>query len=220
MTDVPYAALRDLLIAGTWEPHTPLREETLATQLGTSRTPVRDALRRLEADGLVEIVPRKGARVVGFSDEQVDAIFDLRALLEGYAARGAAERGAADLPRLRRLASEMEEAGSTGRRGDITALNLEFHHALHAASGNTLLPRVLQSVISVSLVHTAFLVYADDELHRSQGHHRELIEAIAAGDGSWAEGVMVAHIRAAHDAVRRQRAATTHDHRTTHEETR
>lgn len=211
MSEAPYAALRELLLAGTWQPHTPLREELLASQLGTSRTPVRDALRRLEADGLVEIAPRRGARVVGFSDEQVDSIFELRALLEGYAARLAAERGDVDVPALRRLAQEMERCASSGERGQIGALNLEFHHALHEAGGNVLLPRVLQSVISVSLVHTAFMVYADAELARSQGHHRELIEAVEAGDGAWAEGVMVAHIRAAHGAVRQHRVATQRD---------
>ena len=112
MTTAPateaYDRLLSLLLAGTWAPQTPLREESLASMLGTSRTPVRDALRRLEGDGLVQITPRRGARVVGYSAEEIDSIYDLRAVLEGLAARWAAERGDVDLDAMTELAEQME----------------------------------------------------------------------------------------------------------------
>lgn len=201
-----YQRLLDLLLAGTWAPQTPLREETLAARLGTSRTPVRDALRRLEGDGLVQITPHRGARVVGYSAEEIDSIYDLRAVLEGLAARWAAERGGVDLDAMVALAEQMEQVAESGGRHEIGQLNLAFHRLVHERAGNPLLARSLQHVITTALVHGAFLAYSPAELARSFGHHRELVDALRARDGAWAESVMVAHIRAAHTVVQRTRA--------------
>lgn len=201
-----YDRLLELLLAGTWAPQTPLREESLASLLGTSRTPIRDALRRLEGDGLVQITPRRGARVVGFTADEIDSIYDLRAVLEGLAARWAAERGDVDLDAMTRLAERMEAVALTGERHEIGQLNLSFHRLVHDQAGNPLLTRTLQHVIATALVHGAFAAYTPQELARSFGHHRELVEALRARDGAWAESVMVAHIRAAHTVVQRTRA--------------
>jgi DNA-binding GntR family transcriptional regulator len=210
MTTAPateaYDRLLALLLAGTWAPQTPLREESLASMLGTSRTPVRDALRRLEGDGLVQITPRRGARVVGYSAGEIDSIYDLRAVLEGLAARWAAERGDVDLDAMTGLADQMERRAAEGERHEIGRLNLAFHGLVHDQAGNPLLTRTLQHVIATALVHGAFLAYSPEELARSFGHHRELVDALRARDGAWAESVMVAHIRAAHTVVQRTRA--------------
>lgn len=206
-TPIPpvYDRLLALLLAGTWPPQTPLREESLSTLLGTSRTPVRDALRRLEGDGLVEIIPRRGARVIGYTSEEIDSIYDLRAVLEGLAARWAATRGQVDLDAMTSLAEKMEVVADQGERHELGQLNLAFHGHVHDQAGNPLLTRSLQHVIATALVHGAFYAYSPDELARSFGHHRELIDALRARDGAWAESVMVAHIRAAHVVVQRTR---------------
>jgi DNA-binding GntR family transcriptional regulator len=201
-----YHLLRDLVLSGHWGPDEPLREENLAQLLGTSRTPVRDALRRLESDGLVRIVPHRGARVVSHSPEEVDAIFDLRALLEGHAARRAAETGGCDLAELERVADTMEaRTRRDGPTAEVTQLNLDFHRHVHAGSSNPLLVHLLSTVIATSLVHSTFASYSPAERQRSLGHHRELVAALHARDGGWAESVMTGHIRAAHDVVRRTR---------------
>lgn len=201
-----YQRLRDLVISGRWGPDEPLREENLAELLGTSRTPVRDALRRLESDGLVRIIPRRGARVVSHSPDEVDAIFDLRALLEGHAARRAAEAGGCDPAELERLAGAMEaRTHRDGASAQVTQLNLDFHRHIHAGSGNPLLLQLLDTVIATSLVHSTFAVYSPTERQRSLGHHRELVAALHARDGAWAESVMTSHIRAAHQVIRRTR---------------
>ncbi|WP_194288467.1 GntR family transcriptional regulator [Ornithinicoccus halotolerans] len=202
-----YQRLRELVLSGIWGPDEPLREESVAQLLGTSRTPVRDALRRLESDGLVRITPRRGARVVSHSAAEVDAIFDLRALLEGHAARRAAETGGCgDLAELERLANAMEEElAANGPTAEVTRLNLAFHRHIHDGSGNPLLTHLLESVIATSLVHSAFASYDAQERERSVRHHRELIEAIRARDGGWAGSVMAGHIRAAHHVIRRTR---------------
>ncbi|MFC7344399.1 GntR family transcriptional regulator [Saccharopolyspora griseoalba] len=199
-----YRALREDILTGTRSAGSRLREEQLAEEHGLSRTPVREAIRRLQADGLVRVVPNRGAEVVSLSAEDTEEIFGLRSLLEGYAARNAALRGQADVPRLRELCAGMERqlerlAGgdADGAHDEITRLNMEFHRAIHDAGGRRLLPELLSRVIEVPLVRRTFHQYTTAELQRSFIQHRELTEAIAAGDGDWAHAVMQSHVLAA-----------------------
>jgi DNA-binding GntR family transcriptional regulator len=198
-----YDELRGEILGGRCEPGSRLREEELAERFGVSRTPVREALRRLEADGLAVVTPRRGAEVVRWRDEDIAELVELRALLEGQAARRAATGGGVDLVALSELCDRMEEhAGVEGREADaITRLNLELHRAVHRASGR-LLPDLLARLIDVPVVRRTFHAYSEVELRRSFAQHRELIEAIATGDGDWAAAVMTAHIRAAGATLR------------------
>ncbi|MST33366.1 GntR family transcriptional regulator, partial [Acidimicrobiaceae bacterium USS-CC1] len=109
--EVAYTALRDGIARGEHAAGSRLREEDLAATLGLSRTPVREALRRLQAEGLVEVEPRRGALVATWSADELDEIFELRALVEGYGARRAAARVAdAQVGLLEELCEGMEEA--------------------------------------------------------------------------------------------------------------
>lgn len=202
-----YDRLREQILTGEFAEGDWLREGALATALGTSRTPVRDALRRLHGDGLVELAPNRGARVTGFAQSDVTDIFELRALLEGFAARKAAERGQVDTAYLSALCDAMETAaiGRIDASEEITRLNLQLHAAVHEASGSAMLPRLLEGVIAVSLVRHTFHHYDEQETARSFAQHRDLVRALAAGDGDWAEAVMVAHIRGARPTVERAR---------------
>lgn len=196
-----YDRLRRQILDGSLAADAPLREATIAEEHGVSRTPVRDALRRLSGDGLVTLTPNRGARVSELATTDTAAVFELRALLEGFAARHAAERGTPDLDRMTLLCEQMEASAETGGDpDDITRLNLEFHRLVHTASENPLLPGVLQDVIAISLVRRTFSAYDQTETARSFAQHRELVRALRARDGSWAEAVMVAHIRGARRA--------------------
>ena len=125
--------MRALILTGEYGPEERLIEEQLAERLGVSRTPIRQALTMLEAEGLVEITPNRGATVCSFSVEDVWDIYDLRAVLEGHAARRAAGRiREEELARLRELTLDME--GLAGRFDDheeeiraLGALNQEFN---------------------------------------------------------------------------------------------
>lgn len=198
-----YEQLREQILTGEFAEGEWLREARLATALGTSRTPVRDALRRLHGDGLVELSPNRGAQVTGLARSDVADIFKLRSLLEGFAARKAAESDDTDVAHLTSLCEAMEAVAAkrVDASNEITDLNMQFHTAVHQASGSMLLPRLLESVIAISLVRHTFHHYDEQELARSFAQHRELVRAITAHDGTWAEAVMVSHLRAARRTV-------------------
>jgi DNA-binding GntR family transcriptional regulator len=199
--DRAYEVIREGILTGEHEQGARLREEELADAIGVSRTPVREALRRLTADGLVELGNNRGAQVVSYTDEDLAEIFELRALLESHAHGLAAELiDAAAIEHLRELAEAMEELGEqqTARSRDrIAELNREFHATIVHAAGSTRLEALLHQVVQVPLVHRTFHRYSPEALRRSFDHHRELIAALDARDGAWAEAVMRSHVHAA-----------------------
>lgn len=196
-----YLDIRAGILAGQHEPGSRLREEELARRIGVSRTPVREALRRLTADGLVEVSANRGAQVVSYTDEDLEEIFDLRALLESHSHARAAELiDDADITRLSELADEMEDLGTcpdSTARDRIAELNREFHGTIIHASGSPRLIGLLQQVVQVPLVHRTFHRYTPEALARSFQHHREIVAALAARDGAWAGAVMRSHVHAA-----------------------
>lgn len=185
---------------GTW-----LREEDVALAAGVSRTPVRDALQRLQAEGLVQIQRNRGALVVGWSSQDLDDLYDLRVLLECYGIRRAAARAEhLDLPALDRMCEEMDQL--LARSGPATPrlgpLCIEFHLALHRATANRRLLSLLPGVLNPPFVREAFRHHTVGDLRRAFDQHREMLEAIRHGDGDWAEGVMCAHLRAGRISLR------------------
>lgn len=194
--------LRGEITAGTW-----LREGTVATQLGVSRTPVREALQRLHADGLVDLIPRRGAQVIRLSGEDVEASYDVRILLEGEAARRAAEFGVADLEALRDKCETMERElrrDDNNSFDEITRLNMEFHRHIQEASCNKILPSLLSGIVQVSVVLHTFRHYTKSELRRSFAQHREIVDALEARDATWAMAAMHAHLLGARASLTRR----------------
>ncbi len=203
-----FERLRRLILEGEYGPRERLIEEQLAERLGVSRTPIRQALTMLEAEGLVEIVPNKGAMVCSFSVEEVWDIYDLRAVLEGHAARRAAGRiNEREMFRLRELAEEMEDL--TRRRFEdreeeirlLVALNNEFHGTIVTASKNKRLERMIRRTIELPLVFKAFFWYTPQERLVSNHYHRQILGALEAGDGERAEIVMREHVYEGRDFV-------------------
>jgi DNA-binding GntR family transcriptional regulator len=199
--------LRILILTGEYGPDERLIEEQLAERLGVSRTPVRQALTMLEAEGLVEIAPNRGATVCSFSIEDVWDIYDLRAVLEGHAARRAAGRiGVPELQRLRELAGEME--GLPGRFDDheeeirtLVALNQEFHGTIVQASRNKRLERLINRTVEIPLMFKAFFWYTPHERTISNHYHRQILESLEKGDADRAEIIMREHVYEGRDFV-------------------
>ncbi|AGZ41793.1 GntR family transcriptional regulator [Actinoplanes friuliensis] len=177
---------------------TRLGEAELASRLSVSRTPIREALSRLAAEGLVELQPNRGARVATWSTDELREIFELRLRLEPYAVRQAVPKlGAGELAELDELAEAMLRIGRPGRHQDLTAivdLNRRFHGLFIEAAGAAPLAAALRGVTHAAVVHQNFHDYAPDALLRSLNHHVEMVAAARAGDGDWAEAIMRAHL--------------------------
>ncbi|SNS71107.1 GntR family transcriptional regulator [Actinomadura mexicana] len=213
--DRVYTRLRADILDGVHPPGARLGEAELAATTGASRTPVREALRRLEVEGLVEVLPHRGARVPDWTPEDLEEIYDLRMLLESAAARRAATRvTAADVDRMDELCRLMEAAVAPGAGQDldrVANLNTEFHDIVRAAASSGRLVSMLNAVVRLPLVMRTFHRYSPADLARSSAHHRELAAALRAGDGTWAESVTRAHVLAAKAVL--LRAARTPDDR-------
>jgi DNA-binding GntR family transcriptional regulator len=201
--------LRALILTGEYGPDERLIEEQLAERLGVSRTPVRQALTMLEAEGLVEIEPNRGATVCSFSIDDVWDIYDLRAVLEGHAARRAAGRvERRELEYLRELTGEME--GLAGRFDDheeeiraLVGLNQEFHGTIVRASRNRRLGRLINRTVEIPLMFKAFFWYTPHERIISNHYHRQILEALEGGDADRAEIIMREHVYEGRDFVLR-----------------
>lgn len=208
-SDHAYRLIRAQILTGERAGGDWLREGDLADSIGVSRTPVREALRRLTAEGLVRYERNRGVQVAAWTAADLDEIFSLRSVLEPWACRLAATSASVDLGELDRLARDMDAAarGSIAAVDQITELNNRFHRLILEGSGNRRLDSVVSSIVQVPLVWQTFSHYSDDDLRRSLAHHHELVAALAAGDPDWAESVMRSHVRAAWNSLRTEDGA-------------
>jgi DNA-binding GntR family transcriptional regulator len=197
-----YVFVRERTLKGVYSSGLRITEQEIADATGVSRTPVREALRRLQAEGLLSLIPNQGAAVTNWSADTISDIFELRGLLEPYGAARAAERITPEgLAELKGLAEKQYEEsvrrapGCIKRIGDV---NSRFHRALQEFSGNARLVAMLPALIDAPLVLKTFSKYEDADLVRSASHHLEIVSALAARDGVWAASVMRSHIHAAH----------------------
>ena len=206
-----YAAIRGLILSGELPAGAQLGEDALAERCGVSRTPVREALRRLEGDLLVTRTDTQRSFVADWSLDEVADSFELRAMLEGRAARRAAERMTdAVLARIRRANERVAEAISQPV-ADIAGFldgNRTFHAELLAAAGSRRLAVLLGALVEQAVVWRTAHQYTADSLARSHREHEELIAAFARRDGAWAEAIMTSHILRAYHAYADAHAAS------------
>lgn len=198
-----YERLLEEIAAGQLPPGTRLREVELAGRLGISRTPVRDAIRQLEADGLVVHTPRVGATIRSLDYAEVMELYEMRAVLEGTAARLAA-RAASDveIAELEALNEELGAAEGDARR--VFALNKQFHRTLLDAARNRYLARSVNSLEKTLLILGPSTLSESDRVREAVAEHAVVLEALRAHDGPRAEMLMRQHIEAAHRARLRQ----------------
>jgi len=196
-----YFAIRDMILEGVVRPGDRLSEEQLSAAIGVSRTPIRDALRRLESDYFVSIRANRGARVRGWDAADIADLFQLRAIIEGFAARRAAERASPEqIAELRAQIKRIDDALASGRKPDIElflAANARFHQVICDASGNSRLADMISALVAQAVVVRTARGFSVEDLQRSNFHHREMVEAIEARDGDLAETVMKTHILSA-----------------------
>lgn len=195
-----YDEIRALIARGHYLGGDAMPEQDLAERLGVSRTPVREALRRLMAEGVVERRSNRRTHLAEMDPDRVVEIFTVRAALEPVAARQATARVTPDfLDGLAACIARMDTALAS-RHPDLRAYrqgNEDFHWAILVQSGNTTLDVTVRGVSRRPIVSPTFKGWTAEELARSQGHHRELFVAFEAGDPEWAEAVMRCHMVAA-----------------------
>ena len=194
--DFAYNAIRDAIVNGRYNAGDRVRENEIAVSMGTSRTPVRDALRRLEAEGLLVAAPRRGLVVTQLNEHQLADLFAVRAALASLAARLAAEH--ATPIEVATMRDVLKREGSTGSK-DLPSLlrtNNVFHQLVYRAARNPYLNQVLRSLeTSLALVPgRTFLGSNSPALAVRQ--HRELVDAIEARDPDRAETCARVHMEA------------------------
>lgn len=209
--DVAYDAIRQGVMSGRWPSGAHLREVELASELGVSRTPVREALRRLASEGVLTFEPHIGATVPDWSAADLDEIFELRSRLESYAAELAASRAdEATIAAMHEATRAMERAAFSGDVPDtvaVTANNDRFHRLVVSASGSKRLAAFIASIVELPLVVRTFARFDAHAMRRSIAHHDEITEAISHRDPIWAGAVMRAHIQAGRHVMLGTRAA-------------
>lgn len=201
-----YEVIRNEIIEGHYAPGDRITEAEIVESAEVSRTPVREALHRLEAEGLIRFVPNQGAFVSSWGEREAEDIFELRAMLESYAARLCAQR--ANLEQLQTLQTLAEEQlivsreRKSGFLKKIADLNTRFHEIMLITADSELLRGSIASLSNAPLVFQTFRDYSQTDLIRSAEHHLELVEALKSRNADWAESVMRAHIFAARSVFR------------------
>lgn len=195
MTDRALLALRERILSGAFAEGAPLRQDALAAELGISRIPVREALRQLEAEGLVTFSPHCGAVVSTLSIEEMEELFEMRALLESELLRRAVPRlTEADHDRADAILEAYEAAFEAGDVAEWGALNWRFHSTLLAAADRPLTLGVVANLHDQSERYTRMqLALTHGELRASDEHHR-IAAAARAGDADEAASLIRRHV--------------------------
>lgn len=200
LRDIVCDELRTQIIDGTYPPGAHLVEDRLARELGVSRNPVREALRVLQAEGFIDMIPRRGAVVATLTDEEVRDIFDVRMALERLAAQLAARRAdGQDVEELRRILVAAEEALEQGDAIGLTERNAEFHEQVLVVSGNGYLRDVmlqLRGQMKWIFSRTA----GSPRGQHSLDEHGQLADAIERHDEDVAADLALRHVQAAADS--------------------
>lgn len=197
-------ALREAIVSGALQPGESLSETVLAQRFGVSRTPVRESLKQLEREGLVEIRPRVGTFVSNPTPDEVFELFTLKEALEGLAAGLMARRGdGADLAVLERTLQELEDAAGKDDHEAYADANDRFHDAVMRGSANGKLQEHFRLLIN-QVPYRRFVYLSLGQPHRledSLREHRRIVEAIRAGEYRAAEEAMRHHVAASREQL-------------------
>ncbi len=193
-----YRGLRDQILTGALEPNARLVELQLAAQFAVSRTPVREALKRLTAEGLVSVDPLRGMVVRDVDAAELEDIYVIREMLEGLAARLAAERiTPTDLTKLHLLMELMEESARAQRWEAVVQINIKFHEVLYGTARNERLALIGRSLQDAVRRYSSVAFSSPDRVAAVLREHEELVRALEARDPDGAELASRRHLAAA-----------------------
>lgn len=196
--DRAYAQIKGMILGGAFKPGEWLKEETLTARCEMSRTPVREALRRLSAEGFLVASPRHGVQVMAVEPGELAQLYEVRTMLESYAASEAANRlTQAEVMTLRRMVRDMEPF--VGRE-DAEAVQAfqdhveEFNALLWRASVGGRITATLNLTMEHCQSRQAYAKFNGDDRKRALRQHRELVDALEARDPAWATAVMQSYV--------------------------
>ena len=195
-----FQKLREDILSGKYKEHEELKEVAIGEELGVSRTPVREAFRQLELEGLIQIVPNKGAYVTGITAKDVKDIYMIRSLLEGLCARLATDK------MTKEQMGEMEENiylaefhASKGHMDQMAELDNRFHDILYEACDSKMLEHTLRDYHQYVLRVRQKTLSTNMRGRASNDEHRQIMEALKAGDADRAEQLANKHMLNAYD---------------------
>lgn len=197
LPEIVYRELRNAILNGVFSPGQVLRQEEVAQRLGVSRSPLREALPRLEAEGMVILQPRRGYAVASLDRDEISEVFDLRRLLESELARHAiARRNEGDIARVYGIISQM--AGLTDKSSDEDVahwfeLNQKFHTALLAPAARPHTMRAFQNLRGIIEPYIRTEVRLTGDMQQAQQEHSQLAQAFVNGDTDTFVGLIIAH---------------------------
>jgi DNA-binding GntR family transcriptional regulator len=187
--------IQQQIISQDLKPGERIDEQALAEQFGISRTPMREALKVLQAEGLVELVPRRGCFVARLTEKDLDDIYDILAMFEGRCAAVFAKSASEEeRKRLELLHARMQQAAEVRDLDRYSAANVAVHEALLEIGGNRWQKRVIQNLRRVLKLSYKLTIHLPGRLESSLEEHRELMGAIAERDAERAERVLNKHI--------------------------
>ena len=201
IADQVFDELEREILSGTYERGEILTEIKLSERMGVSRTPIREALRRLAQERIIEPTS-KGAKVIGISREDIVDICEIRLRLEGLAARWAAERADAEGIRALRETLELQEFYTS--KGDAESLkntDTRFHQTIYALCDSASMRDTLEPLHRKLVKYRRVSLAIPDRAHHSLNEHRGIYEAIAAHDGQRAEELTILHVKNARDSI-------------------
>ena len=183
--------IRDAILKGSLKPGERVSEPDLADRFGISRTPIREAFRQLESEGYLQVVPRKGAVVASLSERDIEEFYAIKILLEGFAARMAAENiSEKDIERLEVINGRLRQIAKEGDVKNFFRIHNEFHEVFIKAAGNEkLYEMITQLVMRFKRLRLASLSQPG-RMEISAEEHRNMIEAFRRRDGDRAENLV------------------------------
>ncbi len=200
-----YSGIKNSILTGELEPHTRLIEENLAEAMRASRTPVREAFRKLEEEGLIYRRPRGGYAVKGVTEEDVDEIFGLRSVLEGYAGFLAASRiTREELKSLKDIIRQQEACLKNLRAEEFIELDTQFHDVLHRAAKNARLYALLQGLRDSMYRYRVMILRYHPDPGVAVEDHKKTVQGMKARNARQVEALIRRHMNRGKNLIKRK----------------
>jgi DNA-binding GntR family transcriptional regulator len=195
LTEEIAGTIRDRILLGEYRIGEKLNESKIATELRVSRTPVREAIKQLESEGLIDNIPNRGPYALGFSVKDIEDIYSVRAVVEGLAVRWAAEKiSEEEAVRLRDAYDLMEFYTTKKNSKKVMENNKKFHEILYYASRSRFLIQTLKSYQEYVQQSRKATVYCEDNLNTILEEHLAILKAVENRNGKLAEIEILRHL--------------------------